>query len=244
MLENLLESSGLLAEYRADTEEERLENLQELIKSVHTYEEENKNEENLSVQTYLQDIALYTNADYRKDDNKVKLMTVHQAKGLEFPLVWIYGLNEGIFPSHRTIRERGEAGLEEERRLMYVACTRAMDQLCFSDSEGFNVQNSLSKYPSRFIREARDDDGYTYYDILGQFSSELWEGTDRIINSLERPHRASKTDISVGSKVHHAIFGDGEVTQEDPESGTVTVKFEDFGIRRLRPENLSEIKTS
>ena len=242
LLENLLESSGLLAEYRADTEEERLENLQELIKSVHTYEEENKNEENLSVQTYLQDIALYTNADYRKDDNKVKLMTVHQAKGLEFPLVWIYGLNEGIFPSHRTIRERGEAGLEEERRLMYVACTRAMNRLCFSDSEGFNVQNSLSKYPSRFIREARDDDGYTYYDILGQFSSELWEGTDRIINSLERPHRNQQIIITVGSKVHHTIFGDGEVTQEDPESGTVTVKFEEFGIRRLKPENLEKIE--
>ena len=242
LLENLLEDSGLLAEYRVDTEEERLENLQELIKSVRTYEEENKNEENLSVQTYLQDIALYTNADYQKDENKVKLMTVHQAKGLEFPLVWIYGLNEGIFPSHRTIRERGEAGLEEERRLMYVACTRAMDQLCFSDSEGFNVQNSLSKYPSRFIREASDDDGYAYYDIFGRFSPELWEGTDRLIHSLEAPKVPLKSGIQVGSKVHHTIFGDGEVTQEDPESGTVTVKFEDFGIRRLKPDNLEIIE--
>ena len=241
LLENLLDNSGLLAEYRADTEEERLENLQELLKSVHTYEEENKNEENLSVQTYLQDIALYTNADYQKDGNKVKLMTIHQAKGLEFPLVWIYGLNEGVFPSHRTIRERGEAGLEEERRLMYVACTRAKDMLCFSDSEGFNVQNSLSKYPSRFIREARDEDGYVYYDIFGQFSPELWEGTDRIIKSVDRPSRASESDIAVGSKVHHSIFGDGEVIDIDEDGGTLVVKFEEFGKRRVSPHIVSAI---
>ena len=145
LLEKLLEGSGLLEEYRTDTEEERLENLQELVKSIRLYEEENR-EEDSTLDTYLQDIALYTNADYRKDDDKVKLMTVHQAKGLEFPLVWIYGLSEGIMPSHRTVRERGEAGLEEERRLMYVACTRAKDRLYFSDSEGFNVQNSQSKY--------------------------------------------------------------------------------------------------
>ena len=243
LLEFLLEGSGLLAEYRADTEEERLENLQELLKSVRIYEEDNKNEEDLSARKYLQDIALYTNADYRKDDDKVKLMTIHQAKGLEFPLVWIYGLNEGIFPSHRTIRERGEAGLEEERRLMYVACTRAMDRLCFSDSEGFNVQNGLSKYPSRFIREAKDDfDNYPYYDIIGQFSPELWEGTDRIINTLEQSPKASKGSITVGTKVHHTIFGDGEVLQEDPDYGTVTVQFKDFGKRRLKSENLEPLE--
>lgn len=243
LLEFLLEGSGLLAEYRADTEEERLENLQELLKSVRAYEEDNKNEEDLSARKYLQDIALYTNADYRKDDDKVKLMTVHQAKGLEFPLVWIYGLNEGIFPSHRTIRERGEAGLEEERRLMYVACTRAMDSLCFSDSEGFNVQNSLAKYPSRFIREAKDDfDNYPYYDIIGQFSPDLWEGTDRIINTLEQSPTASKGSITVGTKVHHSVFGDGEVIQEDPDYGTVTVQFKDFGRRRLKSENLEPLE--
>ena len=240
LLEDLLEQSGLMAEYRADTEEERLENLQELLKSVRTYEEENKNEENLSVQTYLQDIALYTNADYQKDDDKIKLMTIHQAKGLEFRLVWIYGLNEGVLPSHRTIRERGEAGLEEERRLMYVACTRAMDRLCFSDSEGFNVQNSLSKYPSRFIREAKDDfDGYPYYDIIGKFDQSLWDGTDKLIASLDKPAPASGSGFDEGSRVHHPVFGDGVVESLDEDTSLVVVKFEGFGLRRLNPESLS-----
>lgn len=240
LLERLLEASGLLAEYRADTEEERLENLQELIKSVKLYEEENKDED-YTLETYLQDIALYTNADYRKDDDKVKLMTVHQAKGLEFPLVWIYGLSEGIMPSHRTVRERGEAGLEEERRLMYVACTRAKDRLYFSDSEGFNVQNSQSKYPSRFIREARDEDGYQYYDIEGPFDPDLWLGTDRLIRTLKKPE-ADRVLFPIGSRVHHPVFGDGTVTDIDPDDGTARVRFDTFGERRIAPDLLSKVE--
>lgn len=242
LLESLLECSGLMAEYRADTEEERLENLQELLKTIRTYEEENREEEDLSVQTYLQDIALYTNADYQKDDDKVKLMTIHQAKGLEFPLVWIYGLNEGVMPSHRTIRERGEAGLEEERRLMYVACTRAMDRLIFSDSEGFNVQTSLSQYPSRFIREAKDDfDEYRYYDIVGDFDICLWRGTDRLIASLEKTMAEGDAAqaFPIGSKVHHAVFGNGEVLRYTEDGKTVIVQFQIFGERRLKAESLA-----
>ena len=238
-LETLLEGSGLLAELRADTEEERLENLQELVKSIRLYEEENKDEEEgVSLPAYLQDIALYTNADYRQDDDKVKLMTIHQAKGLEFPLVWIYGLNEGVLPSHRTIRERGEAGLEEERRLMYVACTRAMDRLFFSDSEGFNVQISQGKYPSRFIREARDERG-DLYDIIGRFDPDLWKGTDRLVASLdESPVRELESAFGKGDLVFHPVFGEGEVLEEDPDTGTVKVRFKEFGERRLSPESL------
>ena len=233
LLEGLLESSGLLAEYRTDTEEERLENLQELIKSVKLYEDENK-EEDYTLETYLQDIALYTNADYRKDDDKVKLMTVHQAKGLEFTLVWIYGLSEGIMPSHRTVRERGEAGLEEERRLMYVACTRAKDRLYFSESEGFNVQTSQSKYPSRFIREAED-----LYDIEGPFDPDLWLGTDRLINTLDPTGKSIPKPFLKGSRVHHPVFGDGTVTDVSQEDEIVYVCFDTFGERRINPDMLA-----
>ena len=233
LLEGLLETSGLLAEYRTDTEEERLENLQELVKSVKLYEDENK-EEDYTLETYLQDIALYTNADYRKDDDKVKLMTVHQAKGLEFTLVWIYGLSEGILPSHRTIRERGEAGLEEERRLMYVACTRAKDRLYFSESEGFNVQTSQSKYPSRFIREAGD-----LYDIEGAFDPDLWLGTDRLINSLDPTEKSIPMSFPKGSRVHHPVFGDGTVTDVSQDDEIIYVRFDAFGERRIAPDMLA-----
>ena len=233
-LEQLMAASGLLEMYRVDTEEDRLENLQELLSSVRLYEEQNRNEENLGVRTYLQDIALYTNADYRKDDDKVRLMTIHQAKGLEFPVVWIHGLSEGILPSHRTVRERGEAGLEEERRLMYVACTRAMDRLFFSDSEGFNVQNSLNKYPSRFIREAHDEMG-PLYDVEGKVGDELWKGTDRMVAQTGVPGPATGNGPDLGSEVHHSVFGDGVVVDTDPGMGVVTVHFSEFGKRRINP---------
>lgn len=240
-LETLLEGSGLLAELRADTEEERLENLQELVKSIRLYEDENKDEEEgVSLPAYLQDIALYTNADYQKDEDKVKLMTIHQAKGLEFPLVWVYGLNEGVLPSHRTIRERGLAGLEEERRLMYVACTRAKDRLFFSDSEGFNVQISQGKYPSRFIREARDCRG-ALYDIVGKFDPDLWKGTDELVKDVEDyTGKEAESAIASGSLVTHPVFGKGVVMDEDPETGTVKVKFESFGERRISAASLQE----
>lgn len=242
LTDKLLTASGLLDEYRSDTDEERLENLQELLNSIRLYEEEQR-EDDINVTTYLQDIALYTNADYRKDGNKVKLMTIHQAKGLEFRLVWIYGLNEGVLPSHRTIRERGEAGLEEERRLMYVACTRAMDRLHFSDSEGFNVQNSLSKYPSRFIREACDCQG-NLYDIEGDFDSSLWKETDFLITSVQPQASDSNPGIDIGSKVVHGVFGEGVVVSIDDESGSAVVKFEKFGERKVKSGMLLPEPTS
>ena len=98
LLEYVLTGSGLKKELRDDGEEERLENIAELIDSIRYYEEVNK-EEDITLETYLQDIALYTNADYKKDADTIKLMTIHQAKGLEFPFVFVIGLSEGILPN-------------------------------------------------------------------------------------------------------------------------------------------------
>src|SRR3712207_6897162 len=105
-----------MQELREDPKAERLENVGELLNSIKYYEQVNENED-ISLTTYLQDIALYTNADYKKDEKTIKLMTIHQAKGLEFPYVFVCGLTEGIFPSHRTIRERRKTGEEEERKI-------------------------------------------------------------------------------------------------------------------------------
>ena len=114
---------------------------------------------------------------------------------------------------------------------MYVACTRAKDRLYLSDSEGFNVQNSLAKYPSRFIREAADGCG-PLYDIRGPFSQELWRGTDRLVAGLGAP-APSVPGFAAGARVKHAVFGPGTVLESDPDAGTVRVRFDGFGIRRL-----------
>lgn len=155
LLEEILQQSGLGDLYRNDGDEERIENINELMNSIRYYEQCNINED-VSLDKYLQDIALFTNSDYNKETETIKLMTIHQSKGLEFPYVFVVGLTEGIFPNHRTIRERKKNGLEEERRLMYVAITRAERALFLTESEGYNYSTKSDKYPSRFITEIGD----------------------------------------------------------------------------------------
>ena len=104
LMNQMLEASGLKRVIREDQDEDRLENLDELLRSVRFYEQAHAEEEP-TLTDWLQDIALYTNADYRKETRVIKLMTIHQAKGLEFPYVFITGLSEGTFPNMRTIRE-------------------------------------------------------------------------------------------------------------------------------------------
>ena len=111
----VIKNSSLEEIYRTEGDQERLDNIAELIASIKLYEENNANEEDLSLSKYLQDIALCTNIDYQKDTDSIKIMTIHQSKGLEFPIVFVAGMSEGVFPSHRTIGDRRK-GLEEVRR--------------------------------------------------------------------------------------------------------------------------------
>ena len=177
----LLDKSGLKKLYREDQDEDRLENIDELVKSMRFYEESHEGLE-ISLSDYLQDIALYSNADYRKESDTVKMMTIHQAKGLEFPHVFITGLSEGIFPSMRTIREYKKNGEEEERRLMYVAVTRAEKGLYLTESEGYNQSTRMNKYPSRFLAEIKR----TLLVSEGHAVPEsLWKGTKNLIHILD-----------------------------------------------------------
>lgn len=156
LMDHVLRESGLTDMYRTEGDQDRLDNIAELMNSINYYESVNS-ESDYTLDTYLQDIALYTNTDYKNDGVTVKLMTIHQAKGLEFPYVFVCGLSEGIFPSHRTIRERKTNGEEEERRLMYVAVTRAEKALFLTDSEGYNYNSGFNKYPSRFLTEIKEN---------------------------------------------------------------------------------------
>ena len=127
-MEYVLTESGYTEMLRTDGDKERLENLEELKHSIESYEIANVNEE-ISLTTFLQDIALYTNIDSDLSSDAVKLMTIHQSKGLEFPYVFVINLFEGGLPNYRAVREFSRKGLEEERRLMYVAATRAENAL-------------------------------------------------------------------------------------------------------------------
>ena len=233
-LDYLLKESGYKDLLRLDDDQERIDNLQELLNSVKYYEEVNKNEENLSVETYLQDIALYTNADYKKDMPTVKLMTIHQSKGLEFPYVIVCGLTEGIFPSHRAIRERREKALEEERRLMYVAVTRAEKILMLTESEGYNYTTKTAKYPSRFLHEI----GTNLIKVEGNLDPVLFEGTKYNIELLDDELNGSiKSFLKVGDTVKHKFFGTGTIEAVNAQQRSYTVKFSN-GIRDILANKL------
>ena len=231
LLSYVLDASGLKLMIRKDEDEERLENITELINSIKYYEELNKEEE-LSLTNYLQDIALYTNSDHSKDSDKVKLMTIHQAKGLEFPYVFVVGLSEGIFPNMRSIRERKKKGEEEERRLMYVAVTRAEKILFLTESEGFNVATGLSKYPSRFLTEIKK----TLFITEGEIDSTIWEGTKLMANYIDeitKEEEVQENLINKGEVVFHKKFGKGTIISYDKSRDSYLVNFEGKGNRNV-----------
>lgn len=235
----LLRTTGVTDMLRNDEQEDRLENLAELISSMREFEraraEENNDERN--IYSYLQDVALYTNADYKSDSERVRLMTIHQSKGLEFNTVFIIGLTEGIFPSHRTIRERRQDGEEEERRLMYVAVTRAEHRLFLSDSEGFLNDNGALRYPSRFITEIPGH----YLEIRGKVDPSLLEGTKNAVSRLNNElGETADAPIAVGTRVLHKIFGEGTIIAYDASSRTYKVQFAS-STRNLLPHVLSPL---
>ena len=216
LFDHVFKGSGLEDMYRTEGDDERLENIAELKHSIKEYEMINAEEDDVSLETYLQDVALYTNADYKNDGTAVKLMTIHQAKGLEFPYVFVCGLTEGIFPSHRTIRERKKNGEEEERRLMYVAVTRAERGLFLTESEGYNSATRSDKFPSRFLKEVKDGLIEVKGDLTKEQMAVLFEGTKQVIEELDS--ESIPLDFNVGDKVIHRAFGIGEIIEKSSDS--------------------------
>ena len=148
LLETILEESGYTDALRLDkgpTSQTRLENLKELVQSMGAFE---------TLQAYLEHVSLVMDLDRESGENSVQIMTLHSAKGLEFPLVFLPGWEEGVFPSQRSMDEKGEKGLEEERRLAYVGITRAREEARISFAANRQVYGRwTSQLPSRFVDE-------------------------------------------------------------------------------------------
>lgn len=222
LTDRLLAESRLADHYRMDEREDRLENIAELINSMREFELSRDDDDDRALSAYLQEIALYTNVDAAVDKDKVRLMTIHQSKGLEFPTVFITGLTEGVFPNHRSIRERRKDGEEEERRLMYVAVTRAMSMLYLSESEGYMNDNGALKYPSRFISEIPE----VLLSIEGNPDKSLFEGTRNMVNMLNAElGEGDNAPLPVGTEVEHRVFGRGVIVRFDPGARSYRVRF-------------------
>ena len=226
----VLKESGLGDLYRNDEEEERLENIAELVNSMKEFEAGRVDEGDADLISYLQEISLYTNVDRTLDSEKVRLMTIHQSKGLEFPEVFVIGLTEGVFPNHRSIRERREDGEEEERRLMYVAVTRAEKMLWLCESEGYLNDTGALRYPSRFLSEVPD----WMLKLEGIMDPALLEGTKQMVAMLrEELGGNAEKPLDAGTRVRHKIFGEGVIEAYDASSKSYKVRFGDNTTRNL-----------
>ena len=172
-------------------------------------------------------MALYTNTDIEDTKDRVKLMTVHAAKGLEFPYIFLVGMNEGIFPSKKS---RTREAMEEERRVAFVAYTRAMKKLYLSSAEGRNFDGS-PRYPSRFVLEP--EEGLIEY--VEKPREDLIKETKEYIGITERVMKGqdSVTRLPEGTRVKHAVFGDGEIIGVDAEKNAYIVKFDGQHTERL-----------
>lgn len=225
----ILKESGLEDLYRTDEQEERLENLAELVNSMKEFERSRIDDGDADLISYLQEIALYVNSDHSEEKEKVRLMTIHQSKGLEFDTVFVAGLTEGVFPSHRTIRERRKDGEEEERRLMYVAVTRAMKMLYLSEAEGYLNDTGALKYPSRFISEVPEG----ILAVEGEPDPSLFEGTKSMVNMINAElGDTAEAPMSPGTQVIHKVFGHGVIESYDAAAKSYRVKFAG-GVRNL-----------
>jgi DNA helicase-2/ATP-dependent DNA helicase PcrA len=190
-----------------------------------------KNNPYLPLVEIIQELSLLSSQDEIRDKNFVSLMTVHTAKGLEFPYVFVVGLSEGVFPSFRAVKE-GSNAIEEERRLAYVAFTRAMNQLFLTDSQGFNFNSNSYKQSSQFLQEA------------GEFITP-YINSERMNNSLIKKVRSQRIErklkpISIsneqyrpGDSVVHDVFGEGIILSISSNVMTVTFKNTSYGQKMI-----------
>jgi DNA helicase-2/ATP-dependent DNA helicase PcrA len=253
----IAKESGLLKELYEDKTIEglnRYENVQELLNAIKEFVDNPENEDK-SLGSFLQEVALITSIDEDEadDQDKVTLMTIHMAKGLEFRHVYIVGMEEDLFPSQMMLSSR--ADLEEERRLFYVALTRAMEKLTLSYAiTRYRFGRLKSCEPSRFlddihpqfIRVTRSafpkidsNINYSSYDRSGShpLTRNLQKQPERISRHIPSPDfMASDTSsLSTGMKVEHPKFGFGVVVEmdEDGANRKAKVKFDNFGVKTL-----------
>jgi DNA helicase-2/ATP-dependent DNA helicase PcrA len=231
LLDAVLHETGYLDALEAERTIEaqgRAENLQELVEVAREFDA-GVEEGDDTLDAFLGQVALVADADTRRDDEGlVTLMTLHNAKGLEYPIVYIIGAEEGVFPHSRSL---DEGTLEEERRLAYVGMTRAMRSLTLTYARRRAVFGAQSfGLPSRFLSEIPPDlvDGTV---APGRFGGAAGAGASRMSSWAASRTEAPRADFRMGEDVVHAAFGEGVVTGVEP-GGVVVVRFAGDGSER------------
>lgn len=235
VLTDVFEQSGYRSMLEKENETERIENVKSLIDDIKDYQETYPGS---TLADYLSMISLYTDKANTDGSTSVSLMTIHASKGLEFKVVFVVGLSEGIFPSERTMLE--QKGVEEERRLAYVAYTRAKEKLTLTDTSSFSYVVNSAKTTSRFVKEV-DEKYIEHLDkpVLKQQSVFDVPFTTKI-SSIEpkkeaprRPSRYRKSDVVI-----HKIFGEGVVVKCDGDFVTVAFSYP-HGTKTIKADHPS-----
>ncbi len=260
VLKNIIEETGyvhLLEEEGTDEAEGRIENIDELINKLQNYED---TAEEPTLSGFLEEVSLVADIDNTsEDDNQVLLMTLHSAKGLEFPYVFMPGMEEGLFPGYRTISSGSEEEMEEERRLCYVGITRAMEELSMIHARARMLQGEIQyNRPSRFLREIPEElktegDGESGRGAYPKKDEQMFEfsvkdgkksARDAWASFRQKPFSTPKSfgdglldslDYGEGDRVRHKKFGDGLVTSvvKGGKDFEVTVDFDTAGTKKM-----------
>ena len=250
ILKVLLDESGYMNMLKNDknvSAQTRIENIKELILAMEDYN---------SIEEFLEHVSLVTSIDENNEDNKVNLMTLHAAKGLEYDFVFLPGWEEGLFPHQKTIDESGNKGIEEERRLAYVGITRARKTVNISSSMSRRFQNNwMPSLQSRFIEELDQDiikmvnhisdhlDKFEDFDEFNQdfdykpkrisLNSSKGSGYRTVLNMEEENVKDINDDIilQIGQLVKHKKFGVGKI--QDIDGSKAVVDFDKHGKKKL-----------
>lgn len=220
ILQAILDLSGYESFLRLEADQDRLDNLAEFKRAVN----EAGLDDDATLEGLLQHIALFTDLDREEEKSTVKFLTIHAAKGMEFPYVFLCGMNEGVFPSRKV---QTPDDMEEERRIAYVAMTRAKDMLFLSDSEG-KANDGIFKYPSRFIFDA----GLENMELVQPLDSALVAQSKAVISYDEERLSAMRTVFAAGERVKHPVFGTGTITLVNTNASCYTIKFDSMETER------------
>ena len=250
LFETILDESGYKAMLEEDHETDRLENLKELIDDIKEFTE---NYPDSSLDEYLQQVSLYGDREETMSGDYIQLMTVHAAKGLEFDTVFVTDMNDGIFPNERAMNE-GSRGVEEERRLAYVAFTRAKNKLYLTEAGGFSFILQRARQTSRFIKEI--DDEYIENTGVGNEEHDAFRNRQTLygqrrentfyerdekrelysfsekgeVESIKR--EVSSSEYKTGDHLTHVKFGEGVVIS--CKGGIVEIAFPyPYGVKKI-----------
>ncbi len=238
LLERILEETGYVDLYRKEDQESqaKLENIREFVTAVHEFVEEKRHEEEDLLGAFLDHASLVSDIDGWQSDRGVSVMTLHSAKGLEFPTVIVAGLEEGLLPHFNALG--GEEDVEEERRLLYVGMTRAQKTLFLTCCRRRRIAGRYQdQEQSRFIVEIPEE-CLTISDSPDLFANARTSGVysffGRTQPSSPDPSSGSR-GLSRGRRVRHPTLGDGVVLESEGEgdSGKLTVYFDRVGKRKL-----------